>query len=303
MFILINNNEVAVSSARKLVQRLELPQFELGAILEDLKKQTINSPVCGLYGTNFPLWKLGELLDETWVGEDVLNGLAELLYFRQAAESTNTNPPFLSLQTSFFTDAHRLYKQHPHVYSQELLDLRQRLFNTNVVKLSIQVCDGNHYTSYVTSTNAVKFNHGDSMLNPPLADALKVFQWVFSDIPGFGQERIDSEQVARQGHGNGGDGSCGLAAFNFVERHLDPSIPSWSGQHSQLFRDHALRDLVLYHMTAKEASGCILSWVSRCVPTTKHDTPVHNTDGFCGYDDYNLYSPKVCDSCSYCGHR
>jgi len=150
LFILINNNEVAVSSARKLVQHLKLPHFELGAIFEDLKKQPINSAICGFYGTDFPLWKLGELLDETWIGEDVLNGLAELLYFRQAAESTSPNPPFLYLQTSFFTDACRLRKQHPQLYSQELLDLRQRLLNTDVLKISIQVCDSGHYSSYVS---------------------------------------------------------------------------------------------------------------------------------------------------------
>jgi len=208
------------------------------------------------------------------------------------------NPPFLYLQTFFFTGAHCLHKQHPCLYSQELLDLRQRLFNTNILKISIQVCDGDHYTSYVTSANAVKFNHGDLMCNPPLTDALQVFQWAFSDIPGFSQDRIDSEQVAHQGHGNG---SCGLGAFNFVEQHIDLSIPLWSGQHSQTWYC-TLHDLVLYHMTAKEASGCVLSWVLRFVPITKHDILVNNTDGFCGYNDYNLYSPKVHDSCSYCGH-
>ena len=301
LFILINNNEVAVSFARKLVQHLALPHFQLGTIFKELENQPINSAIHGLHGTEFPLWKLGELLDETWVGEDILNGLAELLYFRHAAESTRWNPPFLYLQTSFFTDACCLHKQHPRLYSQELLDLRLRLLSTDVLKISIQVCDSSHYSSYVTSVNADKLDHGDSMHNPPLADALQVFQWVFCDIPGFKQERIDSEarQVARQGNGNGGDGSCGLAAYNFAERHLDPNTPSWTGQHSQLFRDRALRDLLLYHFTAKEASGCVLDWVSRCVPTMntmKDDMPVSSAAGFCGYNDYNLYSPRVCGS-------
>ena len=134
------------------------------------------------------------------------------------------------------------------------------------------------------------------MHNPPLVGALQVFRWVFSDIPGFSQERIDSEtkKIAHQGHGNDGDSSYGLAAFNFMERHLDPSIPSWSGQCSQVFWDHALHDLVLYHITAKESSGCILDWMSRCVPTTKYDMLVNNANGFCEYNDYNLYSPRVC---------
>ena len=92
MFILINNNEVAVSSARKLVQRLALPHFQLGSVFDELKSQRINSAICGLLGTDFPLWKLGELLEETWVGEDILNGLAELFYFRQAAKNTHSDP-------------------------------------------------------------------------------------------------------------------------------------------------------------------------------------------------------------------
>ena len=295
MFILINNNEVAVSSARKLVQRLASPHFQLGSVFDELKSQRINSAICGLLGTDFPLWKLGELLDETWVGEDILNGLAELFYFHQAAKNTHCdpNPIFLYLQTSFFNDARLLYKQHPRLYSHELLDLRQHLLNTDVLKIGIQVCDDNHYSSYVTSVNSDKFDHGDSMHNPPLPEALQVFQWVFTDIPGFKPEKIDSKAhwVERQGNGNGGDGSCGIAALNFTERCLDPDTPSWSGPHSQLFRDRALRDLVLYHVIANEKEGCVADWVSRCVPATDHKTP--NAE-FCGYNDYNLYSPKVC---------
>ena len=57
------------------------------------------------------------------------------------------------------------------------------------------------------------------MHNPPLTDALQVFQWVFNDIPGFKPERIDSDAhwIACQGNGNGSDGSCGIATFNFTE--------------------------------------------------------------------------------------
>ena len=87
LFILINNNEVAVSSTPKLAQCLELPHFKLGAIFEDLTKQPINSAIWSLYGTNFSHWKLRALLNETWVGEDVLNGLSELLYFCQPLAS------------------------------------------------------------------------------------------------------------------------------------------------------------------------------------------------------------------------
>ena len=283
-----------------MVERLALPHFQLGTVYDELKNQRINSAIRGLFGTEFPLWRLGELLDETWVGEDILNGLAELLYFRQAAENTHPNPTFLYLQTSFFNDARLLYKQHPRLYSHEILDLRQRLLNTDVLKIGIQVCDGTHYSSYVTSVNSNKFDHGDSMHYPPLADALQVFQWAFTDIPGFKPEKINSDarRVSRQGNGNGGDGSCGIATLNFTERSLDPDTPSWSGPHSQLFRDRALRDLVFYHVIAYEIGGNVADWVTRCIPTTNHETP--NAE-FCGYNDYNLYSPKVCSSC-YCDY-
>ena len=97
---------------------------------------------------------------------------------------------FLYSQTSFFNETRLLYKQHPHLYGHELLDLRQHLLNTGVLKIGIQVCDDNHYSLYVTSVNSDKFDHGDSMHNPPLPEALQVFQWVFTDIPGFKLEKL-----------------------------------------------------------------------------------------------------------------
>ncbi|PBK61693.1 hypothetical protein ARMSODRAFT_861747, partial [Armillaria solidipes] len=51
-------------------------------IFETLLRSPINQPICGFYCTDFPLWKLGYLLDENWVEEDVMNAAAELCYFR-----------------------------------------------------------------------------------------------------------------------------------------------------------------------------------------------------------------------------
>ncbi|KAJ8582779.1 hypothetical protein M405DRAFT_687913, partial [Rhizopogon salebrosus TDB-379] len=43
---------------------------------------SILHPIQGFHVTDFPLWRLGCLLDENWVDEDILNGMAELLYFQ-----------------------------------------------------------------------------------------------------------------------------------------------------------------------------------------------------------------------------
>ncbi|KAG1724467.1 hypothetical protein EDB19DRAFT_1644568 [Suillus lakei] len=67
----------------------------------------------GFHITEFPLWKLGCLLDENWVEEVALNGMAELLYFQLASASKFSCPSFLFLLTSFFNDMRYFYAQQP----------------------------------------------------------------------------------------------------------------------------------------------------------------------------------------------
>ncbi|PBK75362.1 hypothetical protein ARMSODRAFT_877262 [Armillaria solidipes] len=55
-------------------------------IFKTLLQLPINQPICGFYYTDFPLWKLGYLLDENWVEEDVINAAAELCYFCMFAQ-------------------------------------------------------------------------------------------------------------------------------------------------------------------------------------------------------------------------
>ncbi|KAK0243563.1 hypothetical protein EDD85DRAFT_762406, partial [Armillaria nabsnona] len=42
----------------------------------------IHKAITGFHVTDFPLWKLADLLEEHWVEEDVMNAAAELVYFQ-----------------------------------------------------------------------------------------------------------------------------------------------------------------------------------------------------------------------------
>ena len=65
----------------------------------------------------FPLWKLGYFLSEEWLQDEVLDGLAELVYFKTAATAVPNNttpnqpPTFLYLPTSILNEARALFSQ------------------------------------------------------------------------------------------------------------------------------------------------------------------------------------------------
>ncbi|KAJ6482221.1 hypothetical protein C8R47DRAFT_982192, partial [Mycena vitilis] len=99
LFSYLNNNKIAVQSARALVTHLSsIPLLPLG-MLERFLNLPIRRPIFGFCVTDFPLWKLSCLLREEWLHEDVLNALAELLYFSQAANSSLDTPPTLVFPT------------------------------------------------------------------------------------------------------------------------------------------------------------------------------------------------------------
>lgn len=89
-------------------------------VLQDFSRYTVTSPINGFHSTKFPLWKLGYFLDEEWLQDEVLDGLAELAYFKAAAtavssDSDNTTPSraptFLYLPTSILREARALFSQ------------------------------------------------------------------------------------------------------------------------------------------------------------------------------------------------
>jgi hypothetical protein len=72
---LVNNNRPAFEAAYKLnhhIQSLE----DIPAVLRvQFLSQHIFTTIRGFQVSDFPLWKLGDLLDEAWAEEDVMNAL------------------------------------------------------------------------------------------------------------------------------------------------------------------------------------------------------------------------------------
>ncbi|KAJ7132732.1 hypothetical protein C8R46DRAFT_923898, partial [Mycena filopes] len=100
LFSYLNNNKVAVQSARALVVHLSSVPLLSPPTLDHFLNLAIRKPIVGFCVTDFPLWKLSCLLGEQWLHEDVLNALAELLYFSQAAVSPADAPTTLILPTT-----------------------------------------------------------------------------------------------------------------------------------------------------------------------------------------------------------
>ena len=220
-------------------------------ISKNLKTFRIFENFKGFQSNPFPLYKLGNLLNENWLEEDVLNGLCELRYLHQhiLTHQQDSKPPpdFLYLPMNFFTAAQSLFYSTPRQYNTELLDLRKRVGDTVVNRIAFTACTDNHYAAYLYRRDQPYFEHSDSLHRPPFREAPEILQWVFAGLGHNIPSQIVSGAIALQGSGNGGDGSCAIPALNFVESRLDASIPKWSGSASEVYRNTCLRDLIVYH--------------------------------------------------------
>jgi hypothetical protein len=203
----------------------------------------IRKLVCRFCVTDFPLWKLSCLLCEEWLHEDVLNALAELLYFSQAAVSTSEIPTTLILPTHFLSDAKFLLHQSPPFFSPNLAALRHQLEKTSVDKIFAFNVHSNHYSTYRASESA-SLGYGDSMHLLPDVHVPSIWHWFLSGTGFTVPSSVETLDVASQGTGSG---SCGIAALNLVETDLDAETDKWSPSTSPFFRNRALRDLTVYH--------------------------------------------------------
>ena len=119
--IIINNFRMPVRYSAQLYVHLATRKLIPLQFFEQLGHTFITAPISGFHVSSYPLWKLGYFLDENWLEEDILNTLAEMLYFQTAAVDTGPIPRFVYLPTSFFNDASFLFQQSPQIYSPELL--------------------------------------------------------------------------------------------------------------------------------------------------------------------------------------
>jgi hypothetical protein len=279
-----------------------LLQFsDIALAVAELKATPILSTIRGLLTNDVPLWRLTTLLDERWMDEDVFNALVELMYFTHQARISllphdPTMPVCLFLPTSFLSDARRHYQGQQRQYTTEILDLRQCLLLTTIQSISITSIFDNHYTAYVYRVGSTVVDHGDSLHQPPADDILDIISWV---ITGLGHPPVDSIStgiISQQGGFNGGEGSCGIAALNFIECYADTELHWWEGSNSHLFRDMALQNLIHYHDGAQIENFCGLTTVWNIVANISLPQPasaISKSPLASGYIDFNMYLPLV----------
>ncbi|KAJ7681852.1 hypothetical protein DFH06DRAFT_971488, partial [Mycena polygramma] len=95
---IIHNNRSVVNNASSLYTHILANNILLPSDLERFRALPIRAPITGFHITRFPLSTLSCLLGETWLEEDVVNALLELLYLKNAI-LTNTDPSFIALPT------------------------------------------------------------------------------------------------------------------------------------------------------------------------------------------------------------
>ncbi|KAF8952817.1 hypothetical protein BDZ97DRAFT_1644347, partial [Flammula alnicola] len=78
------NYEPAVNAYRHLLAHLHSEHFNLGPALTTFQDSLVTARIQGFCVSHFRLDKLGCLLGESWLEEDVFNVLLELAYFRKA---------------------------------------------------------------------------------------------------------------------------------------------------------------------------------------------------------------------------
>jgi hypothetical protein len=302
LFKFINNHLDHVESARKLLQIVSGTDLRLPlSFVNWLHEQRICSTIKGFYNSTFQLYKLGNLLDENWLEEDVLNSLFELRYLGLHASTgtLGTSPSVLYLPTTFFINARELYHSFPRIYSKELRDFRKRIRETRIHLVAFCICENNHYASYVWNYRSSELEHGDSLHRPPSHDVLSVFQWVLSGLEDLtAVTSIKKGQISLQGVHGQGTGSCGIVSLNFIKHLVDPDIPLWMSSHAKEFRDHALRDLPVYHRCAIESLQNEHIWFENCITQSPWTMDVDHI----GYLDFNMFSPKVCHIKDYLLH-
>lgn len=253
--------------------------------------------------SDFQLDKLGCLLGESWLEEDVFNALLEFSYFHNAHNiQSSINGPSSServsdtilLPTSFLADARTAYEAVTPVYTKEILAIRRRIASTTVKVIAMGQVHESHFTAFIYRQGSSVIEYGDSMHHPPPPHILPILQWVFSGIIQHEIKHIRSGIISKQGVGNG-DGSCGLAALNFIQLAAETpkGLRRWTGSEARLFRDAALECLLNFHHLATQSDGTFMDWTAKIF----EDEAIlvsHGIDSMAtGYNDYNLYSPLV----------
>lgn len=316
---LVNNYDKPRRELSNLLHYLGSPrvaQLGFGAVVNEFRHCNFLDRLAGFAINHCPLYKLASLVGEQWVEQDILDALVELDYFRSYAKSTSnlrsltpTAPAHLILPTDFLLDVIQIYR------SSGLAGLgsfpagkllRCRIATTLISSISICRIEDSHFSALTYQVGSGVFMYGDSMHGAKPVELGELISRVLSTSSFQVPFTIERGFIARQGGTNGGEGSCGLAALNFIQRFLDPSTQPWRGSQSRQFRTVALLDLIRYHCIARirirKGEGFHTHWtrpaslqVADALLESSSEPSSIEYSGSC-YQDFNLYTPTVSDS-------
>ncbi|KAE9409027.1 hypothetical protein BT96DRAFT_985351 [Gymnopus androsaceus JB14] len=290
LFTSINNHREAISLSRDLLHRIESSTAFPDDIVEHFRHACITGVIHGFLGSDYPMWKLGTLLDENYVDEEVINSLAELLYLRQAANAFG-EPTFLFLPTFFFNN---VTHHEGDICGPNVQAFRDRL---NALPYTIRgfaflACLNRHYTGYFYDRTCLMF--ADTLSNGAAGIAhiaLKATQQLIEGINLPQTAAIVEGGVSLQGPGSG---SCGIGALAWIEKQVNSSTPAWTNETSGAHRDRALSDLLLYNMVSESTLMNELGdWLTPCLtrPAPQSGPPSYDTGFDIEYKDYNMFAP------------
>ncbi|KAF8876526.1 hypothetical protein CPB84DRAFT_1817682 [Gymnopilus junonius] len=80
----------------------------------------------------------------------------------------------------------------------------------------MNLINGDHFMAFIYRFGSATIEYGDSMHNCPPSYLLPILKWIFEDMAQPPIKEIRAGIIAWQGVGNG-EGSCGIAAYNFIE--------------------------------------------------------------------------------------
>ena len=111
----------------------------------------------------------------------------------------------------------------------------------------------NHYSAYLLKAFR-HLQHGDSLHHEPATDVLPILQWMLAGLESDSPTTIEPGIIDLQGRG-GGDGSCAIAAHNFICCAADSTLNRWTSPNSREVQDQLLGELCVYHEVASKVEG------------------------------------------------
>ncbi|KAF5329147.1 hypothetical protein D9611_013180 [Ephemerocybe angulata] len=235
LFINVNNNLKPVQLSKALFEHVGDAELLSPALRQRLRNIPIHTPISGFTTASFSLWELGYLRGEEWLEEDVVNGLCELMYFRNIVESVARGvnesravilPTLLYSEAVYLMgDSTALNSEGPSSFplSPNLVAVRERIRASHPESVYLLICNGSHYSvaTYRSADGALEYR--DSLGNAPPATIYPIFSTLLEglDLPMPSSPRqIKTIPVPLQLSAHG---SCGVATVNFIEHDLDPT--------------------------------------------------------------------------------